>query len=78
MRHLIIAALLLGTGGGQVFAQIAAPLPPASSTSSTPPSRATAVADCVQMWDRGTHMTKQEWSRTCERVQNRLQNLQLK
>ena len=22
-----------------------------------------AVADCMQMWDSGTHMTKQEWSR---------------
>jgi hypothetical protein len=34
-----------------------------------------AVADCMQMWDSGTHMTKQEWSRTCKRVQTRLDNL---
>jgi hypothetical protein len=34
-----------------------------------------AVADCMQMWDSGTHMTKQEWSRTCTRVQTRLDSL---
>ena len=36
-----------------------------------------AVADCMQMWDAGTHMTKQEWSRSCRRVQTRLDNLNL-
>ena len=36
-----------------------------------------AVADCMQMWDSGTHMTKQEWARTCERVQSRLDNLKV-
>jgi hypothetical protein len=34
-----------------------------------------AIADCERIWDRGTHMTKQEWSRTCRRVQTRLQGL---
>ncbi len=29
------------------------------------------------MWERTTHMSKQEWSRACRRVENRLQNLQL-
>jgi hypothetical protein len=37
----------------------------------------TAVADCMQMWDSGTHMTKQEWARTCNRVQSRLDNLKI-
>jgi hypothetical protein len=36
-----------------------------------------ALAACVQMWDSGTHMTKQEWSRTCKRVQTRLDNLKV-
>jgi hypothetical protein len=36
-----------------------------------------AVADCMQMWDSGTHMTKQEWVRTCRRVQSRLDNLKI-
>jgi hypothetical protein len=30
------------------------------------------VADCIQMWDAGTHMSKQAWANTCRRVQNRL------
>jgi hypothetical protein len=36
-----------------------------------------AIIDCMQMWDSGTHMTKQQWSRTCKRVQTRLENLKV-
>jgi hypothetical protein len=77
MRLLIIATLLLIAGGERVFAQVAAP---ARATASPAPASQeatdrSAVANCVQMWDRGTHMTKQQWLRTCKRVQNRLQQL---
>lgn len=41
-------------------------------------SRELAVANCESMWDRGTHMTKRDWARTCRRVQNRLQSLDAK
>lgn len=34
-----------------------------------------AIANCEQMWDRGTHMTKREWSLTCRRVQYRLRQI---
>ena len=37
----------------------------------------TAVTDCKRMWDSGTHMTKQEWARTCKRIQSRLDNLKV-
>jgi hypothetical protein len=37
-----------------------------------------AITDCMQMWDAGTHMTKQEWARTCRRVQNRLHQFDAK
>jgi hypothetical protein len=37
-----------------------------------------AIANCVAMWDRATHMTKTEWSRTCRRVQDRLRQLELR
>ena len=30
------------------------------------------------MWDRGTHMTEQDWSLTCRRVQERLEQPQLR
>jgi hypothetical protein len=34
-----------------------------------------AVAACKEMWDAGTHMTKQQWSNTCKRIQTRLDNI---
>lgn len=36
-----------------------------------------AIFACMQMWDSGTHMTKQQWARTCKRVQTRLDNLKV-
>ena len=45
------------------------------SPQAVPGSDAAAVESCVQMWDRDTHMTRTEWLRTCQRVQNRLQKL---
>jgi hypothetical protein len=33
--------------------------------------------DCVKLWDSETHMSKSDWSRTCRRVENRLQNLKV-
>jgi hypothetical protein len=35
-------------------------------------------ADCMRLWEPATHMTKQEWSRTCRRVQSRLNAVQIK
>jgi hypothetical protein len=35
------------------------------------------IADCMRLWDAGTHMSKQEWASTCERIQTRLENLRL-
>jgi hypothetical protein len=77
MRLLMIATLLLITGGEHVFAEVAAPARAAASPApaSQEATDRSAVANCVQMWDRGTHMTKQQWLRTCKRVQNRLQQL---
>jgi hypothetical protein len=36
-----------------------------------------AVADCMGLWDKGTHMTKAEWLATCKRIQGRLDNLKV-
>jgi hypothetical protein len=35
------------------------------------------IADCMRLWDAATHMTKQQWARTCERIQSRLENLRI-
>jgi hypothetical protein len=32
-------------------------------------------ADCMKLWDNQTHMSKADWSKTCRRIENRLQNL---
>jgi hypothetical protein len=32
--------------------------------------------NCKALWDSATHMTKTEWSRACQRVQNRLRQLE--
>jgi hypothetical protein len=47
-------------------------LPPSSGgTSRTGDNRGGAagkdIAECMAVWDAGTHMTKQEWRATCER-----------
>jgi hypothetical protein len=51
---------------------------PAKPSANQAAIRGQAVADCEGFWDRGTHMTKQEWSRTCRRVQSRLERLDVK
>lgn len=37
-----------------------------------------ALASCLAQWDKGTHMSRQEWNRACRRVADRLQNLNVK
>jgi hypothetical protein len=80
-RVLFMVALLLGTGGGRVFAESPAgvtrsPVAPSAEAVSAPDDAyQAAVTSCVKMWDRGTHMTKSEWLRTCRRVQDRLEHL---
>jgi hypothetical protein len=34
------------------------------------------LAECIELWDAGTHMTKKEWRVACQRVQNRLDSLE--
>ena len=38
---------------------------------------AEAKAECMAMWDAGTHMSKREWANTCDRIQTRLDNLKI-
>ncbi len=53
---------------------------PAAVSPATPASKnavAEAKAECMRMWDAGTHMSKREWSSTCDRIQTRLDNLKI-
>ena len=69
-----------GTGGAPTTGS-KRPIPPNSQTSSGGGGTATrtgknssneTVADCMKLWEPTTHMTKADWSRTCRRVQGRL------
>jgi hypothetical protein len=44
----------------------------AGSSKLGPPddAREETLADCLSFWDPGTHMSKEEWRRTCERTMN--------
>ena len=72
MRLLLIAIVTLSLGAGATFAQMPTRTPPTLSPLRLQDS---GVVDCMHMWDSGTHMTKQEWSRACKRVQTRLDSL---
>lgn len=79
---IILAAMMLGSSAVIACAEVATALRPAGATptsaakSSQPSPHEIAVADCERMWDRGTHMTKKEWSQTCRRVQDRLRQIE--
>jgi hypothetical protein len=82
MRDIIIAAAIFCSSASIAFAEVpVTPQPPTGSRSlaveqTKQGAHETAVAE--QMWDRGTHMSKREWSQTCRRVQNRLRQLELR
>ena len=68
----LAAVLLLGT------AAIADPAPSTVDAAADAPGSITTgsvyveptadqrMADCMAIWDKGTHMTKQQWRRTCK------------
>ena len=84
MRNIIITATVFCLSTGTAFAEVTvAPRPIAKPRSSVveptkQSAHETAISDCERMWDRGTHMTKRDWSQTCRRVQNRLQQLEIR
>ena len=78
-----LAATMVCLSAGVASAEVVAPrptgvAPPSAEAASKRGALEAAVMDCERMWDRGTHMTKKEWSQTCRRVQNRIQQLELR
>ena len=73
--------LLLALSAGSALSQTA-PADPATTTTSIEAGKAkayaAAITNCEGMWDRDTHMTRNEWSRTCRRVQARLKQMEWK
>jgi hypothetical protein len=74
---LLIVSLSAGAASGQAVR--AAPSAAATSTEDSKDKEyAAAIANCEGMWDRGTRMTREQWSRTCRRVQARLKQMELR
>lgn len=73
-----LVILILASLVGTALAQRARS--PAPKQVGTPEGTSTtdALSSCVAMWDRGTHMSRQEWRRACRRVADRIQNLTVK
>jgi hypothetical protein len=71
--------LMLALSAGSALSQTA-PTDPATTTTSIEAGKekayAAAIANCEGLWDRDTHMTRKEWSRTCRRVQARLKQVE--
>jgi len=86
----LMAISILGCIAGTAAAQTTPQAPPAdragTQSSKSDAGRRSAkknttneaLASCLAQWDKGTHMSRQEWSRACRRVANRLQNLNVK
>ena len=93
MRVIVMSvALVLGAGAALAQTGPIPSGPPASSATAPakpdpaavrPAARtgkaaiAEAKAECMAMWDAGTHMSKREWANTCDRIQTRLDNLKI-
>jgi len=76
-----VGMLLLAVSAGSALSQTAR-TDPATTTRPIEADKekayTAAIANCEGMWDRDTHMTKTEWSRTCRRVQARLKQMEWK
>jgi hypothetical protein len=60
------------SGGGSARSGSLALSPGSEANPSAPGGGGKTLADCMGFWDPATHMTKQQWRATCQRVQGRL------
>jgi hypothetical protein len=67
---LLISAPALADPGTSATANNPAETMPSATTTTgsinLDPSPEQRMKDCMAIWDRGTHMTKQQWRRTCK------------
>ena len=66
---LISASALADPGTSATATNPAGTTPSATTTTGSinlDPSPEQRMKDCMAIWDRGTHMTKQQWRRTCK------------
>jgi hypothetical protein len=86
-----VMSLTLALSAGAALAQTGSITPAPGTAAAGPVAKASAQAkaatrkkavaeakaDCMRLWDAGTHMSKQQWSSTCDRIQTRLDNLKV-
>ena len=66
---LVSATALAGPGASATANNATGTTPSAATTTGSinlDPSPEQRMKDCMAIWDRGTHMTKQQWRRTCK------------
>jgi hypothetical protein len=66
---LVNATALADPGTSATANNPAAAMPSATTTTGSinlDPSPDQRMKDCMAIWDPGTHMTKQQWRRTCK------------
>lgn len=73
MRFAFVAALTLASA--PAFAQTTDAPSSYRGAGFTRTAAYVGSADCMGLWEPATHMSKQEWGRTCRRVQGRLQEI---
>jgi hypothetical protein len=80
MRTIVLVLSLL-LGAGPAMAQTGSlPAKPAAPKAAPSPDKSgadNAMQECMRLWDKATHMTRQEWARTCKRIQTRLDSLKV-
>ena len=65
--RILVYALSLVVASGVACAQ-SDPRPKSATATDVGARIAAMYSQCMQDWDSGTHLTKQEWERTCRRL----------
>jgi hypothetical protein len=65
--RILVYALSLVVASGVAYAQ-SDPLPKSAASTDAKVHATAMYSQCMQDWDSGTHMTKQQWERTCRRL----------
>ena len=65
--RVLVYALSLVVASGGAYAQ-RDPRPKSATSPDVGARTAAMYSQCMQDWDSGTHLTKQEWERTCRRL----------
>jgi hypothetical protein len=65
--RILVYALSLVVASGAAYAQ-SDPRPKSPASTDVGARAAAMYSQCMQDWDSGTHLTKQEWERTCRRL----------